>query len=222
MPASSSVTPLVRYLAISGASSTYALRRRAPSTRDEKDVFVVGGGNSAGQAALHLSEFASHVTLMVRGQSLADSMSEYLIDELVGKQNITIDFGCQIADGGGDTRLEWVDIEDLESGVRHRANAHSVFVLIGAVPATDWLPPEIARDKWGFIVTGAEVMGSGLWGLGRSPLLFETSLPGVFAVGDVRQGSVKRVASAVGEGSAAIQSCHSFLAGDVPATSPSP
>jgi thioredoxin reductase (NADPH) len=188
----------------------------APSTRDQEGVFVVGGGNSAGQAALHLSKFAAHVTLLVRGDSLAESMSEYLIDEMVSKPNITIEFGCQIIDGGGETRLEWIELENLKDGAKQRVDAQSLFVLIGAVPATDWLPPEITKDRWGFIVTGPEVAHSPLWVLERPPLLFETSLPGVFAVGDVRQGSVKRVASAVGEGSAAIQACHAYLSREVP------
>jgi thioredoxin reductase (NADPH) len=203
--------------ALVGAGVYYgAAVTEAPSTRDSK-VFVVGGGNSAGQAAIHLSKFASHVTLLVRGDSLAASMSEYLITEMQLAPNISIDFDCQIVDGGGDTSLEWIAIKELGSGMIRRAEAHALFVLIGAVPATDWLPPELAKDQWGFILTGSESQGSPLWQLDREPHPFETSLPGVFAVGDVRRGSVKRVASAAGEGSAAIQSCHAYLSGDVQA-----
>ena len=182
----------------------------APSTRGT-DVFVVGGGNSAGQAALHLSKFASRVTLLVRGGSLAESMSEYLIEEMRRKPNIAIHFGCELVDGGGDARLEWIEIKDLKTGERRREKVQSIFVLIGAEPATQWLPPEIAKDQWGFIYTGTDAGRPPLWNLDRVPYSFETSLPGVFAVGDVRRGSVKRVASAAGEGSAAIQSCHAYL-----------
>ncbi|HYI45899.1 MAG TPA: NAD(P)/FAD-dependent oxidoreductase [Actinomycetota bacterium] len=206
------IQPLENFV---GAGVYYgAAVTEAPATRGQ-DVFVVGGGNSAGQASVHLSRFALRVSLLVRGNSLADSMSEYLIAEIEARPNISVEFGCQIVDGGGDTKLEWIQLEDLKSGARRRADAQSLFVLIGAVPATDWLPLEIDKDEWGFIVTGDEVAHSQRWPIDRPPLLFETSLPGVFAVGDVRRGSVKRVASAVGEGSAAIQSCHAYLSGSV-------
>lgn len=182
----------------------------APTTRG-KQVFVVGGGNSAGQAAVHLSVFAARVTVLVRGDSLAESMSDYLINEMRVIPNISIEFDCQIVDGGGSSRLEWLEIEDRASGSTRRVDAAAVFILIGAVPATDWLPDEIATDPWGFVLTGRESEESPLWTLDRVPYAFETTVPGVFAVGDVRQGSVKRVASAAGEGSVAIQSCHAFL-----------
>jgi thioredoxin reductase (NADPH) len=182
----------------------------APTTRG-KEVFVVGGGNSAGQAAVHLSSFAARVTVLVRGHSLAASMSDYLINEMNVRPNISIEFGCQIVDGGGSSRLEWLEIKNRASGSTRRVNAAAVFILIGAASATDWLPDEIATDRWGFVLTGRKAEESPLWTLDRVPYSFETSVPGVFAVGDVRQGSVKRVASAVGEGSVAIQSCHAFL-----------
>lgn len=182
----------------------------APTTRG-KEVFVVGGGNSAGQAAVHLSSFAARVTVLVRGDSLAESMSDYLVNEMKVIPNISIEFGCQIVDGGGSSRLEWLEIEDRASGGTHRVDAAAVFILIGAVSATDWLPDEIATDRWGFVLTGRKAEESPLWTLDRVPYPFETSVPGVFAVGDVRQGSVKRVASAAGEGSVTIQSCHAFL-----------
>jgi thioredoxin reductase (NADPH) len=182
----------------------------APTTRG-KEVFVVGGGNSAGQAAVHLSSFAARVTVLVRGDSLAESMSDYLVNEMRVIPNISIEFGRQIVDGGGSSRLEWLEIEDRTSGSTRHVDAVAVFILIGAVSATDWLPDEIATDRWGFVLTGRESEESPLWTLDRVPYSFETSVPGVFAVGDVRQGSVKRVASAAGEGSVAIQSCHAFL-----------
>jgi thioredoxin reductase (NADPH) len=184
----------------------------APSLRGER-VIVVGGGNSAGQAALHLSKFASHVTLLVRDGSLAESMSKYLVDDMYVASNISIRFGCQVVDGGGSGRLEWLEIESRDDGSRDTIAATALFVLIGAAPSTGWLPEEIALDPWGFILTDRDAEHARRWTLARVPYQFESSLAGVFAVGDVRHGSVKRVASAVGEGSVCIQSIHSFLAG---------
>jgi thioredoxin reductase (NADPH) len=182
----------------------------APDTRGKR-VFVVGGGNSAGQAALHLSKFASHVTVLVRSASLAESMSDYLIEDIKVNPNISVQYNGEIVDGGGDGRLEWLSIRDRTEGITERVEADAVFILIGAIPATGWLPDEIAKDQWGFILTGRDVEDEGLWRLDRHPASFETSLPGVFAVGDVRRGSVKRVASAVGEGSVVIQAVHNYL-----------
>ena len=177
-----------------------------------KDVFVVGGGNSAGQAALHLARFANHVTVLVRGHSLAESMSEYLIEDMDRAPNVEVEFGCEIVDGGGRSALEWMTLRDRATSTERRVDAGGLFVLIGAVPATSWLPEEVARDPWGFIYTGRDVEDVGAWHLERNPLPFETGLPGIFAVGDVRFGSVKRVASAVGEGSVSVQSVHRYLA----------
>jgi thioredoxin reductase (NADPH) len=160
-------------------------------------VFVVGGGNSAGQAAVHLSRYASDVTLLVRGTTLATTMSQYLLDEIELRANIDVRLSTQVVDGGGDGRLERLVLRD-ETGENEVA-ADGLFVLIGAQPNTDWLPPGIARDEYGFVVTGA------------GEHMFESSLPGVFAIGDVRSGSVKRVASAVGEGSVVIQQVHRYL-----------
>jgi thioredoxin reductase (NADPH) len=197
--------------ALVGAGVYYgAAVTEAPAVRG-KEVFVVGGGNSAGQAALHLAKFASHVTLLVRSSSLAESMSEYLIDDMRRNPHISIEFGCEVSDGGGVRDLEWLSITDRAGGTTRKVAASALFVLIGAVPATDWLPPELARDPWGFVLTARDVEDSGDWTQDRSTLPFETSVPGVFAVGDVRHGSVKRVASAVGEGSVCIQSVHRFL-----------
>ena len=183
----------------------------APSVRG-KDAFVVGGGNSAGQAAVHLSKFARSVTVLVRGSSLAESMSEYLIEELRRARNIIVEFDCEIVGGGGDRHLERLEIRDRSSGDTRSVDAYGLFVLIGATAATKWLPQGVALDKWGFVLTGRDVEDADRWTMDRPTYPFETSLPGVFAVGDLRHGSVKRVASAVGEGSVVIQSVHDYLA----------
>ena len=174
------------------------------------DVFVVGGGNSAGQAAMHLSTYASSVTLLVRGDSLAESMSDYLIRELDASPNVSVRFGTEVVGGGGEGRLEYIVLRDLEMSRDERVPAGALFVLIGSVPFTEWLPGEVARDRWGFILTGTDVP-EGQRSAADEPLLLETSMPGVFAAGDVRHGSVKRCASAVGEGSIAIRLVHEYL-----------
>jgi thioredoxin reductase (NADPH) len=175
-----------------------------------KPVFVVGGGNSAGQAALHLAKYAEQVTLLVRSQSLAVSMSDYLVREIGNAANVRVRYRSEVAGGGGDGRLEHLLIRDRDSGRTESVPAAGLFILIGAQPFTGWLPAAIARDQWGFVLTGPDAPPH--WPLPRAPLLFETTTPGVFAVGDVRHGSVKRVASAVGEGSVAIRLVHDYLA----------
>ena len=143
---------------------------------------------------------------------MAESMSEYLITEMDRASNIDVRFRCEIDDGGGDQTLEWLSIMDRTTGASRRDEAGGLFVLIGADPATEWLPERVTRDGWGFILTGRDVEDAGTWTEDRPPLPFESGLPGVFAVGDVRHGSVKRVASAVGEGSVSVQSIHRYLA----------
>jgi thioredoxin reductase (NADPH) len=178
------------------------------------EVFVVGGGNSAGQAALHLARFARTVTVLVRGSTLADSMSQYLINQ-IDAAGIKVSFNTEVISGGGDTRLEWLMLRDRRTGETRRETAAGLFVLIGALPRTGWLPAQIERDKWGYILTGPDVVSShaaNRWPFDRQPLMLETCVPGIFAVGDVRRRSVKRVASAVGEGSVVIQQVHEFLA----------
>ena len=180
-----------------------------------KPVFVVGGGNSAGQAALHLARYAASVTLLVRGTSLADSMSQYLIDQLAA-QGVTVRTRAEVVGGGGrDGALERIVVRDRDTGVDTEEACGGLFVLIGAAPRTGWLPPEVLRDRWGYVLTGPDLVaqgGLGAWTLDREPAAHETSLPGVFAVGDVRAGSMKRVAAAVGEGSMAVQFVHKVLA----------
>ena len=185
----------------------------APAMRGRK-VFVAGGGNSAGQAALHLAKWAKQVTILVRAQSLADSMSDYLIREINAAPNVNVCYHVQVADGTGTGHLESLVLEDTTSGARRSVPADALFVLIGAQPRTQWLGEAIARDQRGFILTGPALPAGSAgrrWHPARRPLPLETSLPGVFAAGDVRHGSVKRVASAVGEGAAAIPLVHRYL-----------
>jgi thioredoxin reductase (NADPH) len=186
----------------------------APAMTGE-EVYVVGGANSAGQAALHLAKFAARVTLLLRGDSLAVGMSDYLVRQIEAASNVEVRLRTRIVDGRGEERLETLTLEDGSTGRREEVPAAAVFVLIGAEPHTGWLPAAIRRDDRGFVIAGADVPREA-WPRDRPPLPFETSLPGVFAVGDVRAGSVKRVAGAAGEGSVAIGSVHRYLA-DLPA-----
>jgi thioredoxin reductase (NADPH) len=182
----------------------------APAMTGEQ-VYVIGGANSAGQAALHLAKFAAKVTLLVRGDSLEAGMSEYLITQLEATPNIAVRLRTQVVDGHGADRLEALVLEDGEAGTREDVPAAAVFVLIGAEPRTEWLDGAVARDEQGFVLTGRDLCPQ-LRSLERQPLPYETSQPGVFAVGDVRHGAVMRVASAVGEGSVAVGSVHQYLA----------
>jgi len=178
-----------------------------------RKVFVVGGGNSAGQAAMHLSRWAEQVTILVRGRSLADSMSDYLVREIDATPNVDVRHGTQVVDGTGTNQLEELVLRDAQSGRRHTVPADAVFVLIGSEPRNEYLGESVARDEWGFVRTGPDLLGDtgggdAGWHLDRPPLPNETSLPGVFAAGDMRRGSVKRVASAVGEGAVTVQYLH--------------
>jgi thioredoxin reductase len=184
----------------------------APAMRG-RNVFVAGAGNSAGQTALHLAKWASRVTVLVRAESLAGSMSDYLIREIGATPNVDVFYRVQVADGTGTGHLQSLVLEDTASGARRSVPADALFVLIGSQPRTQWLGEAVARDKWGFILTGPDLppRTGTRWPPGRPPLPLETSLPGVFAAGDVRRGSVKRVASAVGEGAATIPLVHRHL-----------
>jgi thioredoxin reductase (NADPH) len=200
--------------ALTGAGVFYGASASEAERFTDREVFVVGAGNSAGQAAVHLGRHAKHVTILCRGKALAASMSQYLIHEIEETPNITVRFETQVVDGSGDGRLETLTLRDGNTGTDESVPADALFVLIGARPYTDWLPPEVVRDKYGFVVTGS---GDSTWTLERPPFMFESMMPGVFAVGDVRSGSVKRVASAVGEGSVAIQQVHQYLDTRTPA-----
>jgi thioredoxin reductase (NADPH) len=181
---------------------------------ENRQVFLVGAGNSAGQAALHFAKWAAQVTLVVRGDSLESSMSKYLIDILSAADNVEVLLRSRVVDGSGDSQLASLRIVDDSDGSEREVDADGLFVMIGASPHTIWLPIEIARDAHGFVVAGAELIHDQLlddWLLPRSPKAFETSVPGVFAVGDVRSRSTKRVASSVGEGSGVIRVIHDYL-----------
>jgi thioredoxin reductase (NADPH) len=176
-----------------------------------QDVYVIGGTNSAGQAALHLARFAGRVTLLVRRQSLRASMSDYLVKQLRETANLDVRLSTRVVDGRGRTHLEGLTLEDLRTGRREEVPATAVFVLIGAEPHTDWLRDVVELDERGFILTARDIPEPA-WLGSRAPLPFETSVVGVFAAGDVRYGSVKRVAGAVGEGSVTVGSVHRYLA----------
>ena len=174
------------------------------------DLHLIGAGNSAGQAALHLANYARKVTLIVRGESLEKSMSHYLIEQLRGKLNVAVRLRSEVQAVHGDTHLTAIDIRDASKAV-HRHDCDGLFVFIGADAETAWLPGEIARDAHGYVLTGDDTVKAGRWSHDRDPYLLETSVPGVFACGDVRASKVKRVASAVGEGSMTIAFVHQYL-----------
>ena len=175
------------------------------------DVYLIGAGNSAGQAAIFFSTHARSVTLLVRGESLAESMSHYLIEQIATKANIRVETHSEVVAAQGDEQLGSIEILDRTTGTTSQRDAKVLFVLIGAEAATDWLPSEISRDNHGFIVTGSDATGAGEWQADREPFALETSAAGIFAVGDIRSGSVKRVAASVGEGGVAIALLHRYL-----------
>ena len=201
--------------ALTGTGVFYGAAASEAMAMKDRDVFVVGGANSAGQAAVHLARYAARVTVLVRGPSLTDSMSDYLIREIESVRNIAVRCRVAITGGSGDGRLESLNLTDLESGVTETVPAVALFILIGAKPRTEWLADTVQRDQSGFVLTGTDLLDDRRvpedWPLRRLPMFLETSRPGVFAVGDVRHGSVKRVASAVGEGSIAIHLVHEHL-----------
>ena len=179
------------------------------------DVYIVGAANSAGQAALHLAEHARRVVLVVRGDSIDASMSRYLVERVDAARNIEVRLDSEVVRGGGGDHLEWLHLVDRRTGAEEKVDANWLYVFIGALPRTDWVGDAVARDERGFILTGPDVGAlSGAdprWPLERPPFLLETSTPGVFAAGDVRRSSMKRVASAVGEGSSAVSNVHLYL-----------
>jgi thioredoxin reductase (NADPH) len=200
---------------LTGAGIYYgAAMTEAMACRDE-DVFIVGGANSAGQAAMYFSKYARRVVMLVRGDSLNKAMSQYLIDQIGEMPNIEVWYHANVAEAQGGDHLESIDVKSSETGEVANHPARSLFILIGAQPRTGWLEGTLERDERGFILTGPALIRDGQrpkgWPLDRDPFLLEASVPGVFAAGDVRHGSVKRVASGVGEGSIAISFIHEYL-----------
>jgi thioredoxin reductase (NADPH) len=200
---------------LQGAGVYYGAAATEAAACTDEEVYIVGGANSAGQAAMNFSRYASRVIMLVRGDSLASSMSHYLIEQIEKTPNIHVEFNSSVAEVHGETRLEAISVECSTSGEINRVPACSLFIFIGAQPQTEWLRSIVERDQKGFILSGSDLIRNGKppsgWPLTRFPGLLETSVPGVFAAGDVRGGSVKRVASGVGEGSIAIQFIHQYL-----------
>ena len=179
-----------------------------------KNVFVLGGGNAAGQAVIYLARFARHVTILIRRRPLAETMSDYLVREIANTANISVTSRVEVVDGSGERILDHLVLENVDDKSRTTVDADALFILIGSIPHTDYLGAEVYRDPWGFILTGANLPPDTYEGSNghKTPLMFETSLSGVFAIGDVRHGSVKRVASAVGAGATVVSMVHEYLA----------
>ncbi|HEX4006608.1 MAG TPA: FAD-dependent oxidoreductase [Acidobacteriaceae bacterium] len=199
---------------LTGAGVYYGASLSEAQSCQNENVYIVGGANSAGQAAMYFSRFAARVTMLVRGESLEQSMSKYLIDQIAGTSNIKVETKSEIVEAMGDKRLECLKIRTTRG--EETRPAGSLFLFIGAAPQTDWLPQSVMRDPNGFVLSGRDLRVEGklpsIWKEDREPYLLETSMPGIFVAGDVRHGSVKRAASAVGEGSIAVQFMHQYLA----------
>jgi thioredoxin reductase (NADPH) len=194
-----------------GAGVNYGAAMTAAREMEGSDVVVVGGGNSAGQAALHLARFARSVTIVVRRPGLEETMSQYLIDEISYNERIEVLPRTRVIDGGGEAQLEWLCLENTDTGERTTKQAQGLFLLLGAEPRCDWLPMELARDKNSFVLTGRDVPRD-QWLDGLPPPNLATTVPGIFAAGDIRSGSMKRVAAASGEGASVVPLVHAYLA----------
>jgi len=197
-----------------GKGIQYGAARGEASATHGLDVYLIGAGNSAGQAALYFANHARRVTLVVRGDSLERSMSRYLIEQLATQSNVTVQPRSEVVAAHGETHLTAIDIRNGATAEVSRHDCGGLFVFIGADAETGWLPADIARDSRGYVLTGDDVVKAGRWSHSRDPYLLESSAPGIFACGDVRLSPVKRVASAVGEGSMAIAFVHKYLQQD--------
>jgi thioredoxin reductase (NADPH) len=199
-----------------GVGVYYGAALTEASTYRNQDVYIVGAGNSAGQGAMFFSRYARKVTLVVRGESLADSMSRYLVDRIRDTENVEVLTKTIVAAVKGSGKLETITLGDPSTGLTKDVPAAALFIFIGAAPRTNFVTDVLERDAQGFILTGRDLIVDGKppkgWNLSRDPFLFETSIPGIFAAGDVRHGSGKRVAAAVGEGSATVSMVHQYLA----------
>jgi thioredoxin reductase (NADPH) len=196
---------------LAGRGIFYGAARSEAANTHGRDIHIIGAGNSAGQAALFFSTYARSVTILYRGESLGKSMSQYLVEQLTARANIHVRYRTEVIAARGDTSLEAIDVRDTATGGTTRLDSGGVFIFIGADAETAWLPPEIALDPNGYVLTGPDARGAAQWHLDRDPYLLETSVPGIFACGDVRFSPVKRVAAAVGEGSMAIAFVHQYL-----------
>jgi thioredoxin reductase (NADPH) len=196
---------------LGGRGIFYGAARSEAANTHGLDIHIIGAGNSAGQAAMFFSAHARSVTILYRGETLEKSMSQYLVDQLTTRANIRVLYRTEVIAAHGDTSLEAIDIQDTASGDTTQLESGGLFIFIGADAETAWLPREIALDPKGYVLTGSDVRTAGRWQLDRDPYLLETSVPGIFACGDVRFSPVKRVASAVGEGSMAIAFVHQYL-----------
>jgi thioredoxin reductase (NADPH) len=197
---------------LTGRGIYYGAARSEASSLQGLDVYLVGAGNSAGQAAMYFSSYARTVTIVCRGTALEKSMSHYLVEQLRSKHNVHVRLRSEVTGVHGDEHLEKIDIYDALSGTTETCDAAALYIFIGADAETGWLPEPIVRDGFGFVLTGDDVVKAGRWNASRDPYLLETSVPGIFACGDVRSRSVKRVAAGVGEGSMSIAFVHQFLA----------
>ena len=203
--------PIEGFEQLVGKGISYGTVRSEAANAHGLDIHIIGAGNSAGQAALFLSPYARSVTILCRGDGLEKSMSRYLIDQLETRANIGVRVRTQVAAVHGHSSLEAIDVHDLATAETTRLGSGGLYSFIGADAETAWLPPEIAVEHNGYVLTGPDVRDAGRWALDRDPYLLETSVPGIFACGDVRFNSVKRVAAAVGEGSMAVAFVHQHL-----------
>jgi thioredoxin reductase (NADPH) len=196
---------------LAGKGIFYGAARSEASNTHGLDIHIVGAGNSAGQAAMFFSSHARSVTIVYRGETLEKGMSQYLVDQIATRSNIRALFRTEVVAAHGDASLEAIDVHSTQTGETTRLESGGLFIFIGADAKTDWLPPEVVLDEQGYVLTGPDVRDAGRWPLDRDPYLLETSVPGIFACGDVRYSPVKRVAAAVGEGGMAIAFVHQYL-----------